>query len=893
MTFRPPVIVPRWEVDPAGITRKSQDGVRANLLLTTLRSRDRIYEAQGQGIPQYDWPTPPPARQPERSWSSGALVLSTLQSRDTIYGPQGKGVPQYDWPTPPPARQPDRSWSSGSLVVSTLYGLDRVYGPPGEGIPQYDFPTPPPAYQPTRSFVAPFRLGADAKLLNQNYDYPTPPPPLPRDRFYGQTLVSLTLNSQDASTRGAPFYDLTNRGFVQPDRSYSQNIPKPLYGQPPSPFAQYDWPLPRSPIQPDRFYFSDLLFATLLHKDALINGAQFTDLAKTPAPPDRTYVQPGIKINPIPRNQFDWPVPQVPLQPDRAYSQTLNYLTLASQDATGASGGLSGSSVGPMELPRAALQPDRNYYTYPQLFSLVTPLVGPISGAPISSGPITGSPPGPIIQIPLHNVSFELPRVPLPPNRGYSQTLSSSTLLHNDRMLAGRQTSEIPQTPVQPNRSFISFVNPAVVVFPFSQVDWSVPRIALQPERSWQQNLISNTLQNRDTLIFSKQEAVMPLIPVRAVQTIMFRPSPATIPPVPFAQLDWPLPKTALQPERSWWQALVAGTLKSQDAARAVGQAGELPRSVIQPDRSYLQNTALVSYAAQIPFAQLDWPIPKVPLQPDRSWWQDLVFATLYNQDARVAGAQLIQELAKSPLQPDRSFVRVTLLPAISFPPSPFAQRDWPLPTRAVQPERFWSQALISLTLFGKDVRIISTQSAELTNIGTLQPERFWQQDLIIDTLFGQDAIITRGQLADLANGTFQPDRFYARGMDALIFQLLFPFQPPAPAPALVVTGYPAVPLWQTSSPQTWSARIGDILSKVQQGKQNVTLKITLAAGTSTVVIDPRISATSALTFTPLTADAAAILSSIYVSAQRAGRATLIYSSTAKTDCTFTLLIQG
>jgi hypothetical protein len=116
----------------------------------------------------------------------------------------------------------------------------------------------------------------------------------------------------------------------------------------------------------------------------------------------------------------------------------------------------------------------------------------------------------------------------------------------------------------------------------------------------------------------------------------------------------------------------------------------------------------------------------------------------------------------------------------------------------------------------------------------------------------------------------------------------------PPPKPAQVIRGYPAVPLWQPSSFQTWIARIGDVLAKTRQGKMNVTLSVTLATGaTSTTVTDVRISATCGLVLVPITADAVAIQNSVYVSSQKSGSAVLTHSSTANTDCKFILVIIG
>src|SRR6266700_4135526 len=154
--FRDPFRFRRWTADPTGISSQSQAFSQNNLLDTTLKSKDQIYGAAGEAGPNYDWPPPPPTRQPDRFWSQN-LVLTTLRGRDRIYGAQGQGVPQYDWavlqrvrreyyswvwpspiplfqllpypfnqynwPNPIRAAQPDRAWSQ-NLVPTTLAGQD-------------------------------------------------------------------------------------------------------------------------------------------------------------------------------------------------------------------------------------------------------------------------------------------------------------------------------------------------------------------------------------------------------------------------------------------------------------------------------------------------------------------------------------------------------------------------------------------------------------------------------------------------------------------------------------------------------------------------------------------------------------------------------------------------
>jgi hypothetical protein len=105
--------------------------------------------------------------------------------------------------------------------------------------------------------------------------------------------------------------------------------------------------------------------------------------------------------------------------------------------------------------------------------------------------------------------------------------------------------------------------------------------------------------------------------------------------------------------------------------------------------------------------------------------------------------------------------------------------------------------------------------------------------------------------------------------------------------------GYQGVPEVLTDSVEhrRQLARLGNNLL---QGKLNSVIQITLTANSgTTIVIDKRIGANTGLFFSPLTADAAAALSGLYVSSQANGTATLTHANTATTDRTFNVLLIG
>lgn len=114
--------------------------------------------------------------------------------------------------------------------------------------------------------------------------------------------------------------------------------------------------------------------------------------------------------------------------------------------------------------------------------------------------------------------------------------------------------------------------------------------------------------------------------------------------------------------------------------------------------------------------------------------------------------------------------------------------------------------------------------------------------------------------------------------------------------------GYPVAPLGgdpvgalSQAANSTWLRRVVGVVNSLRQGKMNALLDFTLrtAPHTTTVLIDERISVFSALLLYPLTADAAAIQSSMWPSSQNNGTVTFTHLATAETDCNFRTCIIG
>ena len=122
-----------------------------------------------------------------------------------------------------------------------------------------------------------------------------------------------------------------------------------------------------------------------------------------------------------------------------------------------------------------------------------------------------------------------------------------------------------------------------------------------------------------------------------------------------------------------------------------------------------------------------------------------------------------------------------------------------------------------------------------------------------------------------------------------------------ASAPAAI--GYPPAPvgaamplLLGDAASAYWVRQVADAANNILRGKLNATATVTLAASAATTtIIDVRISAFSALLFSPLTADAAAEMAvgTFFVQSQTSGSAILAHANNAQTDRTFRLLIIG
>ncbi len=275
------------------------------------------------------------------------------------------------------------------------------------------------------------------------------------------------------------------------------------------------------------------------------------------------------------------------------------------------------------------------------------------------------------------------------------------------------------------------------------------------------------------------------------------------------------------------------------------------PRGKVWPPWTWAPPSGLVLTLAT-PFRQEDWPNPRGPefATALRTWTGRTPIS--------VSIPFSMLDWPNPPRGPARGITLLTWLNAaqvqlIGQDKLPFRQREWPVPKGYMQ-------------------------SVEYRTLANMAPGLL--QTLNIKPPGQSDWPVPMGRMAAPNMYTFAPS------------STLPAFVPPTPVRNII--GFPAVPLWQVNTLDLWINRIGDVLRGVLQGRLNVTKEVTLNPNVgATNIIDQRISAQSAIILVPLTANAVAIQSSVYVSSQTTGAAVLTHNASANTDNTFTVVIIG
>lgn len=268
-----PVSVPfnnKQYTQPSQVMRAfTPAAIVANLLLTLITQTQ--HERVGNRAPVF------PAYQFNRSSSQGTPLVMLAQ-------PVGRNA--YD---PLPTRSPPQfSWTQ-NLLQSTLgvapspftnkdWPLPRVASRAigeGQGIPEpifatagaqpfsnYDWPLPRIPGQPTLAWTQ--NLLQSTLSFNPapflNYDWQLPRTPV-RAIGEGQSIpLAIFQNIQ-----GQPFTNYNRLPVTSPiiDRTWTQNLLQTTLGFTPSPFTNYDWPLPQTPARQLFSWSTNLIETTL------------------------------------------------------------------------------------------------------------------------------------------------------------------------------------------------------------------------------------------------------------------------------------------------------------------------------------------------------------------------------------------------------------------------------------------------------------------------------------------------------------------------------------------------------------------------------------------------------------------------------------------------------
>lgn len=276
---------------------------------------------------------------------------------------------------------------------------------------------------------------------------------------------------------------------------------------------------------------------------------------------------------------------------------------------------------------------------------------------------------------------------------------------------------------------------------PFNQEDWPLPKAPAPIDQTWTRSFPLN-LRGADFLLVGLQFYDLPPQPAYPVDLRFFagRMPPAEV-TVPFAQFDWPLPIArdfavdlrtltesfnlnligqdamttgervfdlppgAFAPtvERRSWTFSFNLNLIGRDDLTAGQQYTERPP--LGPHYSISLRTWINPPLKPVPFNQEDWPLPKAPYYSiDLRTWTAAFPLSLVGQDAMTVGDKLTDRPPLAPIPPEniKSWIQSVNLALVTAPGVPFVETDWPLPGRAVAPERSFSQTFPPV-LVGQD----------------------------------------------------------------------------------------------------------------------------------------------------------------------------------------------
>jgi hypothetical protein len=402
-------------------------------------------------------------------------------------------------------------------------------------------------------------------------------------------LLSDTLRGQDTFFAGpgmGPDYDWPNpRLPIQPqeNRGFVHGTNPCLIGQDqffanPGQTATYDWPNPARPRQPAQADQPPNLLAGTLGQVQPFSQTDWPNplqVRRAVQPDSQTSLLVGLLS--VPFLQSDWPLPQVPRQPqdNRGFVHGTN-LCLIGQDV--------------------------------------------LFGAPGETS--------------LHD--WPNPLLPRQPqeNRGFTRG-SNIQLIGQDQFPTRQQDWPNPLRPRQPNQADCqsSLLVEALAV-PFNQTHWPNPLLARQPQEN--QGFVRGVdlcLAGQDGFfdgagrapVYDWPNPLRPRYPIQPEAPPDLLASTLGIPPPqPFSQTDWPLPSLPRQAQenRGFLHSTCIGLIGKDQFYGAPGQAQVYDWANPQQRRYPLQPESLPNLLsstlgqAPTPFQQHDWPNPQQPKRP-------------------------------------------------------------------------------------------------------------------------------------------------------------------------------------------------------------------------------------------------------------------------------------
>jgi hypothetical protein len=538
---------------------------------------------------------------------------------------------QYDWPVPQRDRPRGFDWVRSTPIQ--LIGSDTVYGAPGQ-VPRYDYPVPYGAKPLVKDWIwsSQFQLLGQDQLPSRQLDWPLPQRPRPgKDWIWGTPIQLIGQDTIYGAPGQVPPYDTkaplrsptipagwTNAGITAtvtaaPFAQYDWPAPKTvqvrvrdwiwssqfqLIGQDQLPFRQLDWPTPKlRPFAPRPYILGGL--------QAPVTGATPFAQYDWPAPKlrpfaPRPYILGGLQAPtaPTPFAQYDWPLPQTPLYPVHR-NGWLDTLMV---------------SFSP---------PPTNYdWPLPQRPAYPTALQTWIQAGSTVAGVINQ--PGAI--------SFSPPQQPRQSARRGWEWPTPINLIGKDTVYGA--PGQVPTYDTRPPQQRVysttlnGWLNPGITVVvaaqnPFFQTDWPVPQGARQPVRfGW----IDFDVFQPQTFPFFQNDWPAPQVPRQPTQFGWIQ-TPQQTPPAapPFFQTDWPQPPRGPVPGRGWiWPVQL--TLIGQDTI--YGAPGQVPSYDLSPPKrgvTPINLSGWVNPGIQIqtlvgPYNQTDWPQPPRGRVPGKDW---------------------------------------------------------------------------------------------------------------------------------------------------------------------------------------------------------------------------------------------------------------------------------